>query len=206
MPFEQRKDLVAQFGISRVVTDHDEFSSARVRRTKYPDETYIYELEFKGPKTMAAGSLISRSELSIAISRDLFEDLRPEASAGALKKRRYNITGKIEGATSWENAIGHLDILRRAGKDLDKVRPCISTIDIELGKASLIQSLRAGRHSFGFLSSCVEITRLGNSVRSAISNSSIAEQGLGDDQKKALNELRQEAGRLLQLQRKLKGE
>ena len=205
-PQKTVRDLVQQFGVSRVVADYDDFSTARIRRTKYSEDVTIFELEFKGPKVLAAGAPISRSEFGIAISKELFEELSGDATAGSLKKRRYNINGKIEDGSAWKSATGHLDIVRRAGPSLEKVRPCFATIDIELSTARLLPALRAGRHSFRFLRECVEINRMDSDIRSSIANSSIARNGLQDEQKEALKELSQEAKRLSTLNRKLHGQ
>lgn len=199
------KDLIKRFGVAKVVSDHDSFNTARIRRTKFSKDNTIYELEFKGPKEMAGGAPISRSEFGIAITKELFAELRPKATEGSLKKRRYLINGKIEDAKAWKNASGHLDLLRRAGPSMERVKPSFATIDIELSSERLLPALRAGKHSFKFLDQCVEIGRLDSSVRTAIANSTIALEGIEGRQEKALEELRDEAKRVRKLQEKLRG-
>lgn len=204
-PDKVLKDLVKRFGVSRVVSDFEGFTTGRIRRTKFSSDNSIYELEFKGPKEMAGGAPISRSEFGIAITKDLFSELLPDATEGSLKKRRYQINGKIEDGTAWRSATGHLDILRRAGPELKRLKNPFATIDIELPSAQLLAALRSGRHSFKFLTQCVEIGRLDSSVRTAIANSTIAHEGINGRQEKALDELRDEGKRLRKLMERLGG-
>lgn len=203
-PEKTIRDLVKQFGVARVVNDHDSFNTARIRRTKFSKDNTIYELEFKGPKELVGGAPISRSEFGIAITKEMFQELREKATEGSLKKRRYLINGKIEDAKAWKSASGHLDLLRRAGPDMERIKPPFATIDIELPSEGLLPALRAGRHSFKFLAECVEIGRLDSSVRTAIANSTIAHEGMEGRQERALEDLRDEARRVKKLQDRLR--
>lgn len=202
------KSVLKRFGVDEFVRDFDEFTSGRIRRSKDQNGVRKHELEFKGPKESAGGSRgspISRLEFSIEISEDLFDALQPMATAGALKKRRYVIAGNIENRTGFSKATGHLDVTRRVGNKLEKLDTPFCTVDIEISSAIHLPALRAGRHSFTFLRECVEIARLDEKVRSALANSSIARHGLDDEQSDAIEAVKDEARRLSNLYRKLKG-
>ncbi len=199
-PSKALRSVIEQFKIAEHVRDHQEFSSGRIRRTKDKAGSCVYELEFKGPKEDAHGALISRREFGVRISKELFEDLLPQATAGALKKRRYEIAGKIVQAGAPVKAYGHLDVLRRAGSTLEKLPQPFCTIDIELPSPTLLLSLRAGDHSFKFLRECVEINCLNNDLRGTLSNRALARVGLAAH---ALEQVQQEADELERVLRKL---
>ncbi len=198
------RDLISRHGIDGAQADSAKFSSARVRRIRDEKEREEFMLEFKGPKENAGGARISRLEFSVPISESLFDKLKDEATAGSLKKRRYVLSGRIEGPEGYEQVEGHLDILRRAGIGLPRVRPEVATIDIELPSARLLPGLRGGRHSFKFLAECVEISRLDPETQGLISNSTLAEKGVDGSRREAFRELQHEAERLVRLYRKLR--
>ena len=200
-PSKALRSVIEQFKIAEHVRDHQEFSSGRIRRTKDKSGSCVYELEFKGPKEDAHGALISRREFGVRISKELFEDLLPEATAGALKKRRYEIAGKIVQAGTLVKAYGHLDVLRRAGNDLEKLPRPFCTIDIELRSPTLIRPLRAGNHSFKFLRECLEINGLDNDLRETLSNRAIARSGLAGH---VVEQVQEEAEDLERMLRKLR--
>lgn len=196
-PEKTVRSLIKRFDIDERIADHNELTSARVRRTKEKDGPSRYELEFKGQKEEVHGALISRCEFSIEISKDLYDDLLPDATDGALKKRRYDIAGRISDSGTLVKVHGHLDSLRRAGNSLERLPEPFWTIDIELPTTSLFRPLRSGRHNFSFLKQCVEIGTLDNDLRRSLRNSSIAKKGIPNWALEKANDEAEKVGKLL---------
>ncbi len=199
-PEKTIRSLIKRFDVDERFGDHDQLTSARIRRTKEKDGPDKYELEFKGQKEAVHGALISRCELGIEISKELYKDLLPEATDGALKKRRYEIAGRITNGGASEKIHGHLDALRKAGNSLERLPEPFWTIDIELTNTSLFKPLRAGRHNFDFLSQCIEIGTLDDDLRRSLRNSSIAKKGIPDW---ALDKAKDEAEKVGKMLKKL---
>lgn len=199
-PEKTVRSLIKRFDVDERIGDHDQLTSARIRRSKEKDGPSKYELEFKGQKEEVHGALISRCELGIEISKELYEDLLPEATDGALKKRRYEIAGRITDGGTSVKILGHLDALRRSGNSLEKLMEPFWTIDIELPDTSLFKRLRAGNHNFDFLPQCIETGTLDNSLRKSLRNSSIAKKGIPDW---ALEKAKDEAEKVQKMLKKL---
>ncbi len=196
--------ILKRFGVDDVVKDVGEFTSGRVRCSKGPDGSVKHELEFKGPKESVYGAPISRREFSISISEDLFDLLVPMATAGALKKRRFELDGQVRPRGGACPATAHIDITRRLGNSLKKIDPYFCTVDIELSSTTHLSALRLGDHSFPFLKECVEISTLSRKLRGDLSNSALARHGLDSDRREAISAVRDEAEHLCRLNRKLK--
>jgi hypothetical protein len=173
----------------------EEFSSARVRRARAPSGEISYAIEFKGKKSAFEGSRIYRREFGIVIPKDVYSELIPSATAGALRKRRYDIPGVIkhEGVKHRMNA--QIDVVLAAGKKCNDVKVHFSTVDIELPHLEFATSLRAGRHSWQFLDDCVDITFSDVEAARELSTRRIAKNGFDSTRLKALKILNAEARR-----------
>ena len=167
----------------------EEFSSARIRRTRHPEERPIYHLEFKGRKVEEASVRISRREVSYTITSAEYKSLKEMATAGAIRKRRYAIPGIIQVDKEVLDVTAQIDCLQAAGKKLSKVVADFDTVDIELRNAAHIHALRSGHHSFPFLQNCVEISALDRKLFKSLATRRIAKAGLEEDALKALKKL-----------------
>ena len=176
-------------GIQPEVFAPEEFSSARIRRTRHPGESPIYHLEFKGSKVEEANVRISRREVSYTITSAEYKSLKEMATAGAIRKRRYSIPGIIQVDKEVMDVTAQIDCLQAAGKKLSKVEADFDTVDIELRNAAHIHALRSGHHSFPFLQDCVEISALDRKLFKPLATRRIAKAGLEDDAIKALKKL-----------------
>lgn len=176
--------------------ERSDFSIARIRRTRYPGKQPTYFIEFKGAKTGDKGTRISRREISLPISAKHYKALKEEATAGTIRKRRYAVSGTITIAGVAIPAVAQIDSLQAAGKKLHKVTTKFDTIDIELGDPSHIHALRAGHHSFRFLSSCIELSSYNEKLGKPLTTRRIAKNGLQQDGLKAIKKLEEHADRL----------
>jgi hypothetical protein len=167
----------------------EEFSSARIRRTRLPGEGPIYHLEFKGSKVEEANVRISRREVSYTITSAEYKSLKVMATAGAIRKRRYSIAGTIHVNKEVLDVTAQIDCLQAAGKKLSQVVANFDTVDIEICNVAHIHALRSGHHSFPFLKDCVEISALDRKLFKPLATRRIAKAGLEEDALKALKKL-----------------
>jgi CYTH domain-containing protein len=175
--------------INRKVFAPEEFSSARIRRTRHPGERPDYHLEFKGSKVEEENVRISRREASYTITSAEYKSLKEMAIAGAIRKRRYSIPGTIQVKNEVLHVTAQIDCLQAAGKKLKAVVAAFNTVDIELHNAAHIHALRSGRHSFSFLPNCVELSALDRKLVKPLTTRRIAKTGLEEDAIDALRKL-----------------
>ena len=167
----------------------DEFSSARIRRTRAAKESPSYSIEFKGSKEGEANLRISRREISYPITSAEYKSLKDEATAGAIRKRRYAIPGTITVNGQVIQVTAQVDRLQAAGRKLHKVEAEFDTVDIELHDTAHIHALRAGHHSFQFLENCIEISALDRKICKPLTTRRLAKHGLREDALKAVKTL-----------------
>jgi hypothetical protein len=173
--------------------EREDFSIARIRRTRYPKQEPTYFIEFKGAKEGDSGFRISRRELSLPISSKQYKALKEEATAGTLRKRRYSISGTLTVNGETIPAVAQVDCLQAAGKKLHKVAGKFDTVDIELNDPRHIHALRAGHHSFAFLQKCVELSAHDEKLGKSLTTRRLAKNGLHSDALKAIKKLEAEA-------------
>jgi hypothetical protein len=173
-----------------------DFSIARIRRTFRPGEQPHYFIEFKGAKEVTEGARISRREISHPISAKQYKALTETATAGIVRKRRYSISGTITIQGRPISAEAQIDCVQAAGKKLQKINTSFDTVDIELQDPSHIHALRAGRHSFPFLASCIELSSADKKLARPLATKRIAKRGLDPEALQAIKKLEGAAHRL----------
>ena len=173
-----------------------DFSIARIRRLFRPGQEPDYVIEFKGAKEVAEGARISRREISQPISAKQYTALTEKATAGIVRKRRYSISGTMTIQGKAIPAEAQIDCVQAAGKKLSKINTSFDTVDIELRDPSHIHALRAGRHSFSFLASCIELSSADPKLSKPLATKRIAKKGLNPEALQAIKKLEGAAHRL----------
>ncbi len=186
-PPSSLKGLLKRFSVHALVAGADSFTSARVRKTLGQRGDVSYDIEFKGPKEKIHDLRISRAELGISISPKEFKELRAAATAGMVRKLRY----EVEGAVRYERAsipiIAQIDVFKMAGSPSRRLEQEYVTADIELSEARLVLPFCGGNHTFSFLSECIDMNANGKKIRKHLSSSQVAHAGLGKKQLAALD-------------------
>lgn len=188
-PRTMTSELLREFQVAQMVPGIEDFSSARIRRAKTPSGENSYAIEFKGKKASFEGSRIFRREFGITLPHDVYSQLLSNATGGAIRKHRFDIDGNIEHGGKSSPATAQVDVVTHAGVFLDKVKVDFCTVDIELPLVEFITSLRAGKHSWRFLDSCLDITFNESDATRALSTRKVAKNGFDDERQKALKTL-----------------
>lgn len=189
-PREATKSLAKEFSIFAIVEDSHEFSSARIRRICRASGEETYQIEFKGKKDEVEGSRIHRREFGLNITRNRFQQLKKEADAGSIVKIRYEFNGHIVDRGRKIPVVAQVDYFKAAGKPLADLTTEFATVDIELPKASLIQALRRGEHSFSFLHDCVELSTQPEALQHTLATRRLAKFGFDEARLNALKEIK----------------
>lgn len=186
-PASSLKELLKRFSVHALVAGADGFTSARIRETQVPRGEVAYDIEFKGPKQKLHGLRISRVELGVSISRKEFKELRIDATAGMVRKLRYEVEGTVQFERCSIPTIAQFDVYKMAGTPPRPLDLPYTTVDIELSDARLVLPFCNGKHTFSFLSECVDMGTNGKKIRKYLSSSQVARDGLGKKQRDALN-------------------
>lgn len=188
-PRDMIPELLREFRVADMVPGVEDFSSARIRRARTPSGEVSYAIEFKGKKASFEGSRIFRREFGISLPHDVYSQLLPNATAGAIRKHRFEIEGYIKHHGENSPATAQVDVVTHAGVFLEKVKVDFCTVDIELPSVDFITSLRAGKHSWKFLDACLDITFNESDATRALSTRKVAKNGFDDERVKALKTL-----------------
>ncbi len=139
----------------------------------------------QGKRRLPGHSNVETIELSVPISRELYDALLPYATNGSVQKQRTVVASECMPELRAE-----LDLMTGWGShpsDLTRLRPEFATVDIELVNASQLELLRSGREVFPFLRPAVELTDgLHEELRSAVSAKRVAKRGLNEKAHKLL--------------------
>lgn len=192
------RDIIKTLGLSRVFRDIQSLTSARLRESVVSSGASEYLLEFKGKKQQGARGRLERPELSVGISEDVFQELLPDAVAGATVKLRYGVPGFVFSATGERKAVVlQLDQLIRAGKPLSWLDATHYRADIEIPREQLADQIRTGNTTFSeILRECVEISRLPKEVAKDFSYKAIARHGVTEQARRASERLLSAADQL----------
>jgi CYTH domain-containing protein len=188
---DEVKRLRLEYALHKDVQDSQDFSVARIRRTKSSTGEISHLLEFKGRKEE-----LCRREYGIPLSRKEYKELLERASAGCVEKRRFEIEGSIEHNGSWVKAVAQVDVLLKAGRPPAPLATSLTTIDIELPSVELAEALRSGKHSFRFLERCIDISADETHAGKSLTTRKLAKYGLDKERRDALRELESVAKRL----------
>jgi hypothetical protein len=177
------KDLCTQADITLDASHAGLLTTARLRESIFSNGKNIYQLEFKGPKECSPLGRLSRAEVSVEISKDLFLSLRSEARYGSLEKLRYGIPGFIFCEDGHQVPITlQLDELLKAGAPARALSSSLYRADVEVSREDLAQDIRAGRTSFAeILRSCLEVSALPKASSRRFSNTTIARNGISSE-------------------------
>lgn len=186
-PQSSLKGLLKRFCVHALVAGADTFTSARVRKTRHPEETVSYDIEFKGPKEKLHGLRISRAEFGLPLTRSEFKELRGDATAGMVRKLRYEVEGSIRLDRKDVPTIAQIDLFKWAGSPTRPLKQEYITVDIELNEELLVTPFLKGKHTFSFLSECVDMVSSGKKIRRHLSSTEVARHGLGKKQLSALD-------------------
>ncbi len=186
-PHSDLKSLLKRFSVHALVAGADTFTSARVRKTQNPRGEISYDIEFKGPKEKLYGLRISRAEFGLSISRSEFKELRAKATAGMVRKLRYEVEGSIQDERNTVPTVAQIDVFKMAGTPPRRLKQEYITVDVELNEERLLAPFWHGHHSFSFLSDCVDMVSNGKKIRRNLSSTEVAHHGLGKKQLAALD-------------------
>ncbi len=192
-PQSSLKGLLKRFSVHALVADADSFTSARVRKTQHPRGEVSYDIEFKGPKEKLYGLRIARAEFGLPITRSEFKELRAKATAGMVRKLRYEVAGTIRLEGKDVPTIAQVDVFKMAGSPPRRLKQDYVTVDVELSEERLFAPFWNGQHTFSFLSDCVDMVSNGKKIRRHLSSTEVARHGLSKKQLAALDK----AGELL---------
>jgi hypothetical protein len=177
--------LLERLGVSGRVSNHADLTSARVRRSVASNGAQTFSIEFKSSRF----SEVSRFEFSLKINEGLYDKLSKECSKGAVRKLRYIIPGEVTVNGRAEKVKLQLDELVAAGRKLKPLTDSFFTADLEVSSERAIAELRKGRHSFTWLSECVELNCQRPALSKPLSSRTLAREGFGDKQLKTVARL-----------------
>ena len=207
-PPEKVTPLLERFFINQPLTVNDQelylpaevvrrelanISIARIRSVSEPGGEPAYFIEFKGPKVGAEGSRISRPELSKPITSKHYNTLAERATAGTVRKRRYELHGSITVEKSSVPRKAQIDYLEAAGKNGQTVNGDLYTVDIELLDPAHLSALRAGEHTFDFLGECIELDSHNDEIAKILTTRRLARNGLSLEAMHAIKVLEKRA-------------
>jgi hypothetical protein len=151
-------------------------SNGRVRAT-ISSKKSVYTITVKAPRK----NVFSRLEVETEISREEFKRLQQYSDLGDLRKRRYEVEGKLlnQSRKGIEKLIAEIDIYQEiAGKLVDLLQPeAFGIVEIETSEQALEQ-VRAGQHTFDFLSKATEVMSLPTDLQKYFKNTYLAQFGL----------------------------
>ncbi len=133
-------DLLRQLELHKHFKDTDKITSARLRRETQGGGS-SYSIEFKSPKTGGRLGKVSRIEIGIPLSSELYDRILRRCSAGMLEKLRYEVQGTVldERAGCSLPLTAQVDVLVKAGRNGQRIAANFATIDIELSSKHLLR-------------------------------------------------------------------
>jgi hypothetical protein len=150
-----------------------------------------FSIEFKSPRFTD----VSRYEFSLPISQALYNKLSEEFSRGSVRKVRYIIPGVVMVNGQPEKVKLQLDEVVAAGRRLKALKESFFTADLEVSGEQAIADVRKGRHNLNLLSECIELNSQRPGLSKPISSRTLAREGFGAKQLKAVAKLTEQLKR-----------
>jgi hypothetical protein len=183
--------LLERLGVSTNVSNCADLTTARVRRCVASNGSQSFSIEFKSSRF----SDVSRYEFSLPIGQALYNKLSEEFSRGAVRKLRYIIPGFVTVDGHPEKVKLQLDEVVAAGRRLKALKDSFFTADLEVSGERAIADVRKGRHNLNLLSGCIELNCQRPALSKSISSRTLAREGFGEKQLKAVAKLTEQLQR-----------